>query len=30
MALRALWLNQDQSWKRHWERRSAYGFAIAA
>jgi hypothetical protein len=30
MALRALWLNQDQSWERYWERRSAYGFALAA
>lgn len=30
MALRALWLNQDQSWERYWERRSAYGFAQAA
>lgn len=30
MALRALWLNQDQSWERYWERRSAYGFAPAA
>jgi hypothetical protein len=30
MALRALWLNQDQSWERYWERRSAYGLAMAA
>jgi hypothetical protein len=30
LALRALWLNQDQSWERYWERRTAYGFAMAA
>jgi hypothetical protein len=30
MALQALWLNQDQSWERYWERRSACGLARAA
>jgi hypothetical protein len=30
LALRALWLNQDGSWDRYWQRRSAYGFAQAA
>jgi hypothetical protein len=30
MALRALWLNQDQYWERYWERRSAYGLAMVA
>jgi hypothetical protein len=30
MALRALWLNQDQSWERYWARRSAYGLVQAA
>ena len=30
MALRALWLSQDQRWDRYWANRSAYGFAQAA
>ena len=30
MALRAMWLSQDQRWDRYWANRSAYGLALAA
>jgi hypothetical protein len=30
LALRALWMSQDQRWDRYWANRSAYGLARAA
>ena len=30
LALRAMWMSQDQRWERYWTHRPAYGFAQAA
>jgi hypothetical protein len=30
LALRALWMSQDQRWDRYWANRPAYAFAQAA
>jgi hypothetical protein len=30
LALRAMWMSQDQRWERYWTNRPAYGFAQAA